>query len=273
MSVVRITEVSWRCPEWFLGLGRLLRVAYEGTVAGSLAQRLEADVIECRDGRSLSRGDSGRATSAGGTRGESRRDDLIDATVWMVATHGMSGATIERIADAAHVSRGLPRHYFRTKDQLQTAAYERLATEFIATLRQGADQGGPGPLTALNGAIAAVFNPPHFNVDRLRAWFGFWQASPRNRSFREVDRWVSESHRALLKDLLSHAAKERALEIDVEGVARGLSLLMDGAFVALAGGSGTLTAAMAEGVCRQYVQRALGVESMEERPSEVVEGP
>jgi AcrR family transcriptional regulator len=254
-------------------VGRLLRVAKEGTVGESLAERLEAAVIECQDGGVLSRGDSGRAGSAGATRGDSRSDDLIEAAVRMVATRGMSGATIERIADAAHVSRGLPRHYFRTKDQLLTAAYERLATEFTATLRQAADQGGPGPLAALNGAITAVFNPPHFNVDRLRAWFGFWQASPRNRSFREVDRWVSESHRAFLEDLLSRAAKERALEIDVEGVARGLSLLMDGAFVALAGSSDTLTAAMAERVCRQYVQRALGVESVEERPGEVAEGP
>ena len=48
---------------------------------------------------------------------------------------------------------------------------------------------------------------------------------------------------------------------------------MDGAFVALAGSSGTLTAATAEGVCRQYVQRALGVESVEEGPGEVAEGP
>ena len=218
-------------------------------------ERLESAVVTWRrDVSEFSQEDSGE------TRRESRGDDLIEATVWMVAVHGIAGATIERIADAAHVSRGLPRHYFRRKDQLLTAAYERLAVEFVATLRQGSAEGGADSLAALNGAIAAVFSQPHFNVDRLRAWFGFWHASPRNRSFANVDKWVSKAQRAILNDLLSQAAKERELEIDVEGVALGLSLLMDGAFVALAANSYTLTTAAAEKVCRDHVQRALGVE-------------
>lgn len=247
-------------------------MAKERTVGGSRAERLDAAVVRGRNGRQLSREDSGGAGNVGGTKSDSRSDDLIEAAVRMVAAHGMSGATVERIADAAHVSRGLPRHYFRTKDELLTAAFERLATEFMAALRQGAEQRGPGPLAALHGAIAAVFNPPHFDVHRLRAWFGFWQASPRNRSFREVVRWASESHRAFLEDVLSQAATERSLEMDVEGVARGLSLLMDGAFVSLAAGPETLTAATAERDCRQYVERALGIEPVEEGRGEVGEG-
>jgi AcrR family transcriptional regulator len=250
-----------------------LRVAKERTVGESRAERLDAAVVEGRNGRRLSREGSEGTGSVGGTRSDSRRDDLIEAAVRMVAAHGMSGATVERIADAAHVSRGLPRHYFRTKDHLLTAAFERLATEFMAALTQGAEQGGPGPLAARHGAIAAVFNPPHFDVHRLRAWFGFWQASPRNRSFREVVGWASESHRAFLEDVLSQAARERSSEVDVEGVARGLSLMMDGAFVSLAAGPDTLTAATAERDCRQYVERALRIESAGEGTSEAGEGP
>jgi TetR/AcrR family transcriptional regulator, transcriptional repressor of bet genes len=237
-------------------------VAHEAMSTDSHAERLESLITSSRDGSKLQRGESEGTVSARGTRSESRSDDLIEAAVWMVAAHGVTGATIERIADAAHVSRGLPRHYFKTKDQLLTAAYGRLAIEFLATLRQGAGQGGVEPLASLNGALTAVFNPPHFNVDRLRAWFGFWHASPRNRSFNEVDRWVSEAQRTFLEDLLARAAEERRLDIDVEAVARGLLLLMDGAFVALASTSDTLTASMAERLCRDYARRALGLESV-----------
>jgi TetR/AcrR family transcriptional regulator, transcriptional repressor of bet genes len=267
--VVRITDASWRCPQEFLHR-RGLQVVHVDKVAASLAERLEAAVLTSAGGEERSTEASPGRGSASSTS-ESRSDDLIEATVWMVAVHGISGATIERIADAAHVSRGLPRHYFRTKDQLLTAAYERLAVDFVVTLRQGAERAGGNPLAGLDEAIAAVFNPPHLNVGRLRAWFGFWHASPRNRSFTEVGRWVSESHRAILEDLLARAARDCGSEIDVGAAARGLSLLMDGAFVALAGNSDTLTTATAEKLCRDYVQRALGVESLGTTAGEAAE--
>jgi len=53
-----------------------------------------------------------------------RREQIIEATMATIAEHGVSGATLDRIADAAGMSRGHVRHFVGNRDQLllETAA-------------------------------------------------------------------------------------------------------------------------------------------------------
>ena len=55
------------------------------------------------------------------------KDRLIEATILCMANHGPAGVSIERITDAAGVSRGLVRHHFGSKRQLLLEAFQRLA--------------------------------------------------------------------------------------------------------------------------------------------------
>jgi AcrR family transcriptional regulator len=55
------------------------------------------------------------------------KDRLIEATILCMANYGPAGVSIERITDAAGVSRGLVRHHFGSKRRLLLEAFQRLA--------------------------------------------------------------------------------------------------------------------------------------------------
>jgi AcrR family transcriptional regulator len=47
-----------------------------------------------------------------------RREQIIEATMTTIAEHGISGATLDRIADTAGMSRGHVRHFVGNRDRL-----------------------------------------------------------------------------------------------------------------------------------------------------------
>ena len=47
-----------------------------------------------------------------------RREQIIDATMSMIAEHGIRGATLDRIADSVGMSRGHVRHFVGNRDRL-----------------------------------------------------------------------------------------------------------------------------------------------------------
>ncbi|MEJ6488926.1 TetR family transcriptional regulator [Leucobacter sp. USCH14] len=49
---------------------------------------------------------------------DARREQIIDATLTTMAQHGISGTTLDRIADAAGMSRGHVRHFVGNRDRL-----------------------------------------------------------------------------------------------------------------------------------------------------------
>ena len=53
---------------------------------------------------------------------EQRKDDLIQATLSLIAEQGVRAATVRAIAKRADVTQGLIRHYFSTKHDLILAA-------------------------------------------------------------------------------------------------------------------------------------------------------
>ena len=64
-----------------------------------------------------------------------RRQRIIDATLAVIAAHGTASTTHRRIAAAAEVPLGSVTYYFRTLEDLLTAAFLQLATESSAAFR------------------------------------------------------------------------------------------------------------------------------------------
>jgi len=190
---------------------------------------------------------------------ERRRNDLIEAAIEVMAQYGSGGTSVGRIGEAAGASRGLMRHYFRTKSALLVAAFQRLSEEFEEALARGAGGTDHDGLARLNGSIEAVFRKPHYDISRRRAWFGFWHVSPSVPALRAVNESVTAYHRTLMIALLSQAAEERGIALDVQRAGVGLSMLMDGAFLALAEESSPMTPDEAEGICKLYCRMALGL--------------
>ncbi len=94
-----------------------------------------------------------------------RREQIIEATMATMAEHGVSGTTLDRIADAVGMSRGHVRHFVGNRDQL-------LLDTAIAVF---ADAGGnvgsilPAGTDNLTAALDYLFGPVFGSPDAENA--------------------------------------------------------------------------------------------------------
>jgi DNA-binding transcriptional regulator YbjK len=68
-------------------------------------------------------------TGKGRRNDPSRRQRIVDATLQVVAMHGVAGTTHRRIAGEAGVPLGSVTYYFETLEQLISAAFLQLAAQ------------------------------------------------------------------------------------------------------------------------------------------------
>ena len=82
-------------------------------------------------------------TSNEGASSSPGRDQLIDAAMRSIATHGLRGATVRKIADDAGVTPGLVVHHFGTKDNLAAQVDALVVARFRSAMT--ADAPGHSP--------------------------------------------------------------------------------------------------------------------------------
>lgn len=66
---------------------------------------------------------------------EFRVREILDAACRVVARHGFQGATIDRVAEEAHIAKGTVYLYFHTKEELLKAAVEQGIQTYTGQLR------------------------------------------------------------------------------------------------------------------------------------------
>lgn len=68
-----------------------------------------------------------------------RTEQILDAFAVCLRQDGFAGCTLERVAEAAGVQRSLIRHYIGNRDELITAAVDRIIAAYQAELAQAID--------------------------------------------------------------------------------------------------------------------------------------
>ncbi len=169
-----------------------------------------------------------------------RRQELTEAAWSVLQAHGFGGTTLQRVATAAGVSKGMVLHYFRDKDTLieQAMRYENalLRDEVIRRMRLAGD-----PYGRLLAIVEGNFDPAHFQPAICLAWLSLCAEVPHKRQFQRVQRAIhARMHSNLLsalRPLLPAAAAERT--------ARSLSALIDGLWLRAGLGTVELSASQA----------------------------
>jgi TetR/AcrR family transcriptional repressor of bet genes len=99
---------------------------------------------------------------------------LVEAAVSLLCTDGAGGVSVQRVADAAGVSKGLVHYHFKDKDALLSACADALASDLIA--RDELARHGRSAATILDALWSAVSSSL---VDgRRRALMALYAESP-----------------------------------------------------------------------------------------------
>ncbi|WP_372969010.1 TetR/AcrR family transcriptional regulator [Microbacterium sp.] len=111
-----------------------------------------------------------------------RRDQIIDATLQTVAQHGIAGTSLDRIAEAAGMSRGHVRHFVGNRDQLLAEAARRVFSD-----EEGALTILPSEVTTFSAALDFLFGEEFTRSDAENAVvLGFVELSRTNPPIAEV---------------------------------------------------------------------------------------
>lgn len=105
---------------------------------------------------------------------DSRRSDLIAATLAVIAREGVKSATVRTIAKEADVTQGLIRYYFSSKDELIATAYETYMGDLVMAADQASCQTGSAAMR-LAKFIQASLTQPVTSPEAVSIWAGFFE--------------------------------------------------------------------------------------------------
>jgi len=201
-------------------------------------------------------------------RGEQTRARLLEATIQSIAHDGVAGASVERITERAGVSRGLIRHYYGSKSRLLAEAFRRLADDYRGMLGIGLAPASRSAEERLRQAILRSFEEIRDVRERQYAWFGFWALARTDRELHRINSELYEDVVDHLGGLIRDVAVEHGRAVDAEAAGRGLTAMIEGAWVLATVGVEGMTLPAAERVCLDYAARLLALESLEPAPKD-----
>ncbi|MFI6743358.1 TetR/AcrR family transcriptional regulator [Nonomuraea sp. NPDC050451] len=134
----------------------------------------------------------------------SRRQEIADAVIGLLAAEGMRGLTHRAVDRAADLPEGSTSYYFRTRQALLQATVERLADHTaadLAALQERAESSMTGPMIGHHGLVEAA------------AWLlGQWLTTSRDRQLARYELSLEATRRPELREaLLAGGARVRAL--------------------------------------------------------------
>lgn len=103
-----------------------------------------------------------------------RQQQLIEATITMLAQKGQTGLKLQDVAEAAGLSYGLVNFHFETKEKLLIETLRYMAAEYRANWQEAFGNAGDLPVRQLDALIQADFNEKIYTPTRLMAWCTFW---------------------------------------------------------------------------------------------------
>ena len=158
---------------------------------------------------------------------DQRRQELIRATIAVIARHGYTGTTLARVAKETGVATGLVNFHFQSKERLFRETFLHLSAEYEGVWRKALGEAGDDPRRRLEAMIEAYFDRRIFTREKLAVWFTFWSyAALRDRyraaATRVERRYVAEME-AGIAALTGRNGQRRANDISLA-----LSAMIDG---------------------------------------------
>lgn len=158
---------------------------------------------------------------------DTRRADLIGATIALVSDGGPGAATVRAIADRAGVTPGLIRHYFSSKEALLRAAYGQVMGTMTATSLAMVDTAPDRAEARLAVFVAASLRPPVVDPQAMGLWAGFLHQMRRDPEMRAAHEAGYLHYRDLLQGLIA-ALPRRADAARLRSDAIGCNAVIDG---------------------------------------------
>ncbi len=167
-----------------------------------------------------------QASTEQSTLSESRRQQLVEVTIDVLAEAGYVGTTLGRIGARAGVSAGLVAHYFGDKDTLLDLAFRALVERLRSRVSERL-AGARSPRERVQAIIDSSLSSAEFEPRAAAAWLAIWGQvlhAPRLRR-------VQAAYQARMLSNLRHALRPLLPGHEAARVAGMVASLIDGVWL------------------------------------------
>ncbi len=142
---------------------------------------------------------------------EQRKLALIQATLELVAEKGVRGATVRGIAERADVTQGLIRHYFSSKEELISAAYDHHMTQMSDLTFAPATMDPGSARDRLRVLVHSSLTPPVVDPRSIALWAGFLNKVQHDAGMKATHEKTYLDFRDRLERLIREALEEAGI--------------------------------------------------------------
>ncbi len=160
---------------------------------------------------------------------EVRQQQLIDATIDVLAEKSISGTTMADVTGHAGLSMGIVSLHFKSKDNLLTSSLRHLAMELRdAWLVIFRDPTLTVP-QKLMGIATASFDPEICSPKKIAVWFAFFGEARYRKVYREMAEEFDDERSDALEELCTALIEEGGYaDVSAEDLATTMECLCDG---------------------------------------------
>jgi len=164
---------------------------------------------------------------------ETRRLQLIEATIDSLSKRGYSETTTADVADGAGLSRGIVNFHFESKDKLLVATLQHMADEYAAHWRSALDKAGADPAARLAALISADFDRAVCSRRKVAAWAAFWGEAKSRPTYQALCGARDEVYQSAVVELCKSLIEEGAYALDARQTALALDAMLEGLWLRL----------------------------------------
>ncbi len=159
---------------------------------------------------------------------DQRRQQIIDATMRVLARKGYSQTTLANVAGEAGVSYGLVNFHFESKEKLLTETLLFMADEYRRNWQQALASAPDAPARKLAALLAADFNSSICTLERLACWCSYWGEVQSRPIYQQECSANDDSYIQTLEMLCASITDEGSYAVDAVRAARTLRFTSEG---------------------------------------------
>jgi TetR/AcrR family transcriptional repressor of bet genes len=154
---------------------------------------------------------------------EVRREQLMVATIDVIARKGFSELTLADVAETAKLSTGIVNFYFKSKDALLNATLQHMVGEYRKRWRASIAAAPASPAAKITAMLEGDFQRLVANRKTVTVWYAFWGETRWRPDFMSVCQDLNREFLSVATALFAELGAPDAMLI-----AKGFSAMSDG---------------------------------------------
>jgi len=170
---------------------------------------------------------------------ETRRQQLIEATIDSLAKRGYSDTTLADVADGAGLSRGIVNFHFESKENLLVATLQFMSEEYADHWNAALEKAGHSTASRVWALVHADFDRKICTKRKLAAWCAFWGEAKSRPTYQALCGARDVKYQETVISLCTALKAEGGYDYEPEPMALSLCAMLEGLWLRLMMGDGT----------------------------------